>query len=176
MAVHIPKDSSGMMAVIGSVGVRIPALAFTDARTGLHLLSLLARNLAMMLCVNVEQILRYTIIFMIINSRCRKYDNLPQNCILVADPSDPQCCKVPSCIPGPNGFPTPTPGPDGSTVAPQLITNVPVGVVTGYAKPTPTATPSPVPVGGTTAKPMPTPAPRGWCSLLVDFSKNVAML
>jgi hypothetical protein len=40
--------------------------------------------------------------------RCKKYDNVPAGCTLVADPADPQCCTVPQCqlIP-PNATPTP---------------------------------------------------------------------
>ena len=29
--------------------------------------------------------------------RCPKYDNVPSTCTFVADPKDPQCCRVPQC-------------------------------------------------------------------------------
>ncbi|XP_046585152.1 uncharacterized protein LOC124292144 [Haliotis rubra] len=72
------------------------------------------------------------------SDRCAKYDNLPQQCRMVADPKDPQCCQVPECspTPGPNGYPTPGPG---ISPTPSVVTNVP-GFVTGVA-PTPTAGP-----------------------------------
>ncbi|XP_071091876.1 uncharacterized protein [Haliotis cracherodii] len=72
------------------------------------------------------------------SDRCAKYDNVPQQCRMVADPKDPQCCQVPECTPtpGPNGYPTPVPG---VSPTPSVVTNVP-GFVTGVA---PTPTPGP---------------------------------
>ncbi|XP_076111945.1 uncharacterized protein LOC143080130 isoform X2 [Mytilus galloprovincialis] len=68
--------------------------------------------------------------------RCNRYDSLPQGCTLVADPSDPQCCKVPQCQLIPQNA-TPQPG--------IFTPPVPVfGSFTGSApNPTPQPTPSP---------------------------------
>lgn len=98
-------------------------------------------------------------------NRCREYKNVPATCTMVPDPSDPQCCQLPQCIPGVNGYPTPvpqqTPAP-GVTIAPTPMTGQPLGVVTGFA-------PSPTPTAGTTLAPKPgqpnptpgpTPAPK----------------
>ena len=81
--------------------------------------------------------------------RCAKYPTVPSQCMMVADPKDPQCCQIPQCLPtpGPNGFPTPKPG---QNPIPTIVTNVP-GVITG--KP-------PTPTPGTNGQ---TPAPRSKC-------------
>lgn len=84
---------------------------------------------------------------------------------MVPDPKDPQCCQLPQCIPGVNGYPTPvpqvTPRP-GMTQPPQLVTGQPLGSVTGFA-PSPTPTPmitlAPIP-GQPTPSRQPTPAPK----------------
>ncbi|XP_060063144.1 kielin/chordin-like protein [Ylistrum balloti] len=60
------------------------------------------------------------------DDRCAKFPNLPNTCTLTADPKDPQCCKVPQCIP--------IPGVNGNTINPSaqpiIVTGVP-GVITG---------------------------------------------
>ena len=67
--------------------------------------------------------------------RCTKYTNLPNKCVLVADPND-ECCQVPYCDylnpkPFPNGIPTPapnkapTPPPQPSNSTPGVIPNQP---------------------------------------------------
>lgn len=33
----------------------------------------------------------------IFSFRCPKYENVPSTCSFVADPRDPQCCRVPQC-------------------------------------------------------------------------------
>ncbi|KAL5022346.1 hypothetical protein ScPMuIL_001501 [Solemya velum] len=78
------------------------------------------------------------------SDRCTKYQNLPSQCTMVADPNDPVCCQVPQCIPGLNGSPTPTPG---SSAVPQVYTNPP-GVVTGQGTP-----PTPTPATGASPSP-----------------------
>ncbi|XP_041376891.1 uncharacterized protein LOC121389362 [Gigantopelta aegis] len=76
--------------------------------------------------------------------RCPQYLNIAPNCIMVVDPQDPVCCKVPQCNHGtntaiptgvvgvvtgqglpPTGGPTPTPGPGVSTMFPPLLTLTP---------------------------------------------------
>lgn len=84
---------------------------------------------------------------------------------MVPDPKDPQCCQLPQCIPGVNGNPTPQPQVSprpGETVAPQIVTGQPLGVVTGFA---PSPTPSPLPTlapkpGQPNLTRPPTPAPK----------------
>ena len=58
--------------------------------------------------------------------RCARYTNVPTNCIMVADPSDPTCCKVPQCPVQPTAGPTPTPGfiPNPQTPKPGVITGL----------------------------------------------------
>lgn len=78
---------------------------------------------------------------------------LPAGCSLVADPSDPLCCKIPSCVPQTNSsepYPTlPTGQVTGGsvTLAPQpMTTQAPVpGMST--AAPNPNSTPAPQPKG-----------------------------
>ena len=68
--------------------------------------------------------------------RCKKYDNVPAGCTLVADPADPQCCTVPQCqlIP-PNATPTP-----GIITPPVPLYGSFIG---SGQNPTPKPTPSP---------------------------------
>lgn len=58
-----------------------------------------------------------------LNHRCAVFNNVPVSCSLVPDPSDPSCCKIPSCksagttpLVGINTPPT--------TVAPGVITGI----------------------------------------------------
>ncbi|XP_076113274.1 uncharacterized protein LOC143080959 isoform X2 [Mytilus galloprovincialis] len=53
------------------------------------------------------------------NERCTRYTNIPANCFLVKDASNP-CCKKPQCTNN-----TPTPGPYGPTLSPPLNPNTP---------------------------------------------------
>lgn len=66
--------------------------------------------------------------------RCARYTAIPSSCVLVADPADPTCCKVPECPVVPTGGPTPTPGFIPTPLTPQP------GVLTGLA---PVITPTP---------------------------------
>ncbi|KAK3591361.1 hypothetical protein CHS0354_040323 [Potamilus streckersoni] len=93
--------------------------------------------------------------------RCKVYASIPRECTLVPDPNDPICCKVPQCIPGLNGNPTPTPG---TTNQPQYYTNVPHATVTGSGTPPPpTINPYASPTPGSGPSGAPTPAPRQVC-------------
>ena len=96
-------------------------------------------------------------------SRCTKYPSLPAGCTLVADPSDPLCCKIPQCAPNPNSnssqpYPTPPPGHvTGGSVTPA---------------PSPINTPAPQPGVSTQRPPInPTPAPtRNYSLCILTFN------
>ena len=51
------------------------------------------------------------------------FNNVPVSCSLVPDPSDPSCCKIPSCTPDSTnpvmGINTPA-----TTVAPGIVTGI----------------------------------------------------
>ena len=88
--------------------------------------------------------------------RCKVYMDVPNECTMVPDPSDPLCCNVPQCIPVPGTDGNPTPSP---TDEPVIYTNAPHAVVTGTGTPptpSPGTTVAPVP-GQTTPPPAPTP-------------------
>ena len=82
--------------------------------------------------------------FLFSYSRCPQYPNIGPSCMMVVDPQDPVCCKIPQCSQGPNtavptgvvgvvtgsglppaAGPTPTPGVGGSTMFPPLFTLTP---------------------------------------------------
>ncbi|KAK7505814.1 hypothetical protein BaRGS_00003085, partial [Batillaria attramentaria] len=79
------------------------------------------------------------------DQRCSKYDNVPAECRLVADPQDPTCCEIPECPL------SPTRGTTSGYVKPDVTP--PTGLIVGSA-PIPTPTPTQHP-GDTTPQPLP---------------------
>ncbi|KAK7491400.1 hypothetical protein BaRGS_00017378, partial [Batillaria attramentaria] len=75
--------------------------------------------------------------------RCARYDNVPSNCVMAPDPSDPSCCEIPECP-----LSTPTPAP-GASPTPGIIPgpSVSPGTVIGVGR-VPTPAPALVPPTG----------------------------
>lgn len=104
--------------------------------------------------VSHEHFFYLYLLLIILLDRCSQYQNLPQECTLVADDRDPICCKVPKCN-IPSTFLNKTGILPLPTAAPGIISG---GSVTQV--PTPGTTLAPVP-GQPNPTPNPTPVPRG---------------
>lgn len=146
------KTSSGMMAVMLCVAVRMLPPVTTDVRRGTPR-SGPSSCTEGQISVNywmTDDTLTYNSWFNICNLiqflRCARYTSVPVECTLVPDPKDPSCCQVPKCPVKPTAGPLPTPG-----YVPTPVTAKP-GVLTGLA-PVPTSQPTPSPLPGSTPSP-----------------------